>query len=127
VLILNRWGLLTPPVGIPSARIERGTYLFKTLLRKRRPRGLLGDTVRLVGRDVRYHSVSYRDVLGSDAREQFVSAVHSSTDYLQSRPMSTFGPDFQGRLSIQGAGDARSHCRNGDSFAFTIQLRLRLH
>lgn len=57
------------------------------------------------GADVRYHSsayVTYWDpTCANNLCERYV--VNDGTD---SRPTVTFGPDFQGRLSIQGALDA---------------------
>jgi hypothetical protein len=57
------------------------------------------------GADVRYHSVSYvtywDPTCANNLCERYI--VNDGTD---SRPMVTFGPDFQGRLSVQGAGDA---------------------
>ena len=57
------------------------------------------------GAEVRYHSVSYvtywDPTCANNLCERYIVG-----DYTDSRPMVTFGPDFQGRLSIQGAVDA---------------------
>jgi hypothetical protein len=57
------------------------------------------------GADIRYHSVSYvtywDPTCANNLCERYI--VNDGTD---SRPMVTFGPDFLGRLSIQGAVDA---------------------
>jgi hypothetical protein len=57
------------------------------------------------GAEIRYHSASYvtywDPTCANNLCERYI--VNDNTD---SRPVVTFGPDFQGRLSIQGAGDA---------------------
>jgi hypothetical protein len=57
------------------------------------------------GADVRYHSVSYvtywDPTCANNLCERYIV-----NDYSQIGPMFTFGPDFQGRLSVQGAVDA---------------------
>ena len=57
------------------------------------------------GADVRYHSVSYvtywDPTCANNLCERYIV-----NDYSQVAPMFTFGPDFQGRLSVQGAVDA---------------------
>jgi hypothetical protein len=57
------------------------------------------------GADVRYHSVSYvtywDPTCANNLCERYII-----NDYPQIGPMFTFGPDFQGRLSVQGSGDA---------------------
>ena len=57
------------------------------------------------GADVRYHSVSYvtywDPTCANNLCERYVI-----NDFADSRPMVTFGPDFQGSLSIQAADDA---------------------
>jgi hypothetical protein len=57
------------------------------------------------GADVRYHSVSYvtywDPTCANNLCERYIV-----NDYPQIGPMFTFGPDFQGRLSVQGAVDA---------------------
>ena len=56
------------------------------------------------GADVRYHTVSYvtywDPTCANNLCERYIV-----NDYSQVAPMFTFGPDFQGRLSIQGAVD----------------------
>ena len=57
------------------------------------------------GADVRYHSASYvtywDPTCANNLCERYIV-----NDYADSRPLVTFGPDFQARLSIQGAADA---------------------
>jgi hypothetical protein len=55
------------------------------------------------GADVRYHSDSY--VTYWDASGQLHERWIAS-DWTQVGPMVNFGPDFSGRLAVQGAGDA---------------------
>jgi len=56
------------------------------------------------GADVQYHSNSYvtywDPTCANNLCERYVVS-----DFSQIGPMFTFGPDFQGRLSVQGAGD----------------------
>jgi hypothetical protein len=56
------------------------------------------------GADVRYHSVSYvtywDPTCANNLCERYIV-----NDYSRTGPMFTFGPDFQGRLSVQGTGD----------------------
>ena len=57
------------------------------------------------GADVRYHSDSYvtywDPTCANNLCERYIV-----NDYSQIGPMFTFGPDFRGGLSVQGAGDA---------------------
>ena len=55
------------------------------------------------GADVHYRSNSY--VYYWDPSGQLHETWYSS-DFMDSAPMVTLGPDFSGRLSVQGAGDA---------------------
>jgi hypothetical protein len=57
------------------------------------------------GADVRYHSVSYVTYWDPTCANNLCERYIVS-DYSQIGPMFTFGPDFQGRLSVQGAVDA---------------------
>jgi hypothetical protein len=56
------------------------------------------------GADVRYHSVSYvtywDPTCANNLCERYIV-----NDWSQIGPMFTFGPDFHGRLSVQGTGD----------------------
>lgn len=56
------------------------------------------------GADVQYHSVSYVTYFDPSCANNLCERYVVS-DFLQSGPMFTFGPDFTGRLSVQGAGD----------------------
>jgi hypothetical protein len=57
------------------------------------------------GAEVRYHSVSYVTYWDPTGANN-LGESYIVNDFTDSRPMFTFGPDFQGRLSIQGADDA---------------------
>jgi hypothetical protein len=56
------------------------------------------------GADVKYHSNSYVTYFDPTCQNNLCER-YVVNDYSQVGPMFTFGPDFTGRLSVQGAGD----------------------